>query len=224
MCKLVCIVLVVAIASSCAPTATPTPTRPPPTATAVPTAVPPTAVPPTAVPPTAVPPTALPMPTPTQVRPSGTFQLTSTAFAYGKPIPVQFTCDGASTSPPLAWTAPPAGTMSFALICDDPDAPREGGFNHWVLYNQPAGSRSLPEAVATTLDLASDARQGLNGAGRPGYTGPCPPSGSHRYFFYLYALDSILRLTGDVTSTSLRAAIQGHILGTAELMGTYQRP
>ncbi len=152
------------------------------------------------------------------------FALTSTAFTDGTAIPAKYTCDEADVSPPLAWSGAPAGTVSFALIVDDPDAPA-GTWVHWVLYNLPATTAELPENVAKveTLDLGG-ARQGRNDFQRPGYGGPCPPPGpAHRYFFKLYALDAPLRLKAGATKQDVEAAMKGHILATAQLVGTYAR-
>ena len=151
-----------------------------------------------------------------------TFELKSTAFAAGQPIPRQYTCDGENVSPPLQWNDPPAGTQSLALICDDPDAPA-GTWVHWVLYNLPAKTRTLAEAIPATADLPDGSRHGKNGWGRLGYGGPCPPSGTHRYFFKLYALDTVLGLASGADKNQLLQAMQGHILAQTELMGTYKR-
>ncbi|MCI0395692.1 MAG: YbhB/YbcL family Raf kinase inhibitor-like protein [Chloroflexi bacterium] len=150
------------------------------------------------------------------------FELTSSAFTYGKHIPQKYSCDGQDISPPLAWRDPPAGTQSLALIVDDPDAPR-GDWVHWLLFNLPAGARALPEAVPADSELASGGRHGQNSWRRPGYGGPCPPSGTHRYFLRLYALDSTLDLPAGTTKLQLTRAMEGHILAQAELMGTYSR-
>ena len=150
------------------------------------------------------------------------FQLTSTVFTQGNPVPADYTCIGRNVSPPLAWSAPPAGTRSFALILDDPDAPG-GTFTHWVLYNLPASAAALPENVPASPQLADGSLQGKNSAGRSGYTGPCPPSGTHRYFFKLYALDGPLALQAGANAAGLLQAMQGHILGSTELMGTYRK-
>jgi Raf kinase inhibitor-like YbhB/YbcL family protein len=149
-------------------------------------------------------------------------ELSSAAFGPGKPIPVKYSCDGADISPPLQWTEPPEGTQSFALIADDPDAP-VGTWVHWVLYNLPANTRSLPEAVPPDAVLSADGRHGENGWKRLGYGGPCPPSGTHRYFFRLYALDSALDLDPGADAGQVRQAMEGHILAEGELMGTYSR-
>lgn len=150
------------------------------------------------------------------------FQMTSSAFAQGGVIPRQYTCDGQDVSPPLQWGEPPAGTRSFALIGDDPDAP-VGIWVHWVLYNLPAAARSLPEALATDATLPDGSRNGQNSWKRLGYGGPCPPSGTHRYFFKLYALDTVLDIKSGANKQQLLTAMEGHILGQAELMGVYSR-
>ena len=152
------------------------------------------------------------------------FALSSTAFKDGAAIPVKHTCDGADVSPPLAWSGAPPGTRTFALIADDPDAPA-GTWVHWVLYNLPATVSELPENVAKveTHDLGG-ARQGRTDFRRPGYCGPCPPPGpAHRYFFKLYALDALLNLKAGAQKKDVEAAMQGHVLGTTQLMGTYAR-
>ena len=149
--------------------------------------------------------------------------LTSAAFADGEPIPAKYTCDGNDVSPPLQWTNAPANTKSFALIADDPDAP-VGTWVHWVLYDLPADSSALPENVAKTQNLTGNAKQGVNDFRRLGYGGPCPPPGKpHRYFFKLYALDTMLDLKPGVTKKDLLKAMEGHVLAEGQLMGTYQR-
>ena len=150
------------------------------------------------------------------------FELTSTAFAPGEPIPPKYTCDGQDISPPLQWSDPPQGTQNLALICDDPDAP-VGTWVHWVLYNLPAQARSLPEAVPSQAELSDGSRHGKNGWGRLDYGGPCPPSGTHRYFFKLYALDTVLDLEAGADKKQVLQAMEGHILAQAELMGVYSR-
>src|SRR6184192_1573467 len=152
------------------------------------------------------------------------FTLTSPAFTDGSAVPAKYTCDGADVSPPLAWSEAPPRTMSFALIADDPDAPA-GTWVHWVLYNLPATVAELPENVAKveTLDLGG-ARQGRSDFRRPGYGGPCPPPGpAHLYFIKLYALDALLNLKAGAQKKDVEAAMQGHVLGTTQLMGTYAR-
>lgn len=149
--------------------------------------------------------------------------LTSTSFLPGATIPKEFTGDGADRSPPLRWTAPPSGTRSLALICDDPDAPR-GTWVHWVLFNIPADCLELPEGAAKTDSLESGVKQGRNDFGKIGYDGPAPPRGQvHRYFFKIYALDFVPSLSGGVTKAKLLEAIKGHILAEGHLMGTYER-
>ena len=152
------------------------------------------------------------------------FILTSAALKDGATIPGKYTCDGVDVSPPLAWSGAPAGTRSVALIADDPDAPG-GTWVHWVLYNLPAEVSDLPENIAKveSLDLGG-ARQGRNDFRRPGYGGPCPPPGpAHRYFFKLYALDTRLELKAGAQKKDVEAAMEGHVLGSAQLMGTYAR-
>lgn len=148
--------------------------------------------------------------------------LTSSAFNNGGQIPTKYSCDGEKISPPLAWTNAPAGTRSFLLIVDDADAPR-GTFAHWVIFNIPASVTSLPENVPTNPTLSNGATQGQNGAGRIGYTSPCPPSGTHRYMFQLYALNTQLTLTPGATKQDVLNAMQGHIIAQATLTGLYGR-
>ena len=152
------------------------------------------------------------------------FTLTSAAFRDGAGIPVKYTCDGVDVSPPLSWSSAPAGTRGFALIVDDPDAPA-GSWVHWVLYNLPAAVFELPENIAKVESLDLDgARQGRNDFRRPGYGGPCPPPGpAHRYFFKLYALAAPLTLKAGAQKRDVEAAMEGHVLATAQLMGTYGR-
>jgi Raf kinase inhibitor-like YbhB/YbcL family protein len=144
--------------------------------------------------------------------------VTSTAFEEGGAIPARYTCDGLNISPPLQWSSVPDGTRSLALISDDPDAP-SGTFVHWVIYNLPPDTRRLPEDVPNRETLPSGAVQGVNGAGTLGYRGPCPPSGTHRYFFKVYALDTEL----DPGGGDLVGAMEGHVLAEGRLMGTYRR-
>lgn len=150
-------------------------------------------------------------------------QVSSSAFQPGEMIPVKHTCDGPDLSPPLQWTAPPGGTKSLALICDDPDAP-VGTWVHWVLYGLSPETTSLPEAVPKDKIVLGGARQGMNDFRRIGYGGPCPPPGApHRYFFKLYALDSSLDLEPGLTKQQLLDAMKGHILAQGQLMGKYKR-
>jgi Raf kinase inhibitor-like YbhB/YbcL family protein len=150
-------------------------------------------------------------------------KLTSETFQPGQPIPVECTCDGEDRSPGLAWSEIPVATRSFALVCDDPDAPR-GTWVHWVLFNLPADAVELAPGVPREPELPSGARQGVNDSGDIGYGGPCPPPGKpHRYFFRLYSLDSSLNLPPGVTRAVLDRAMADHILAEASIMGTYQR-
>jgi Raf kinase inhibitor-like YbhB/YbcL family protein len=152
-----------------------------------------------------------------------TLALTSTAFQEGETIPKKFTADGANVSPPLQWGDPPAGTQAFALIADDPDAPR-GTWVHWVLFDLPPGERGLAEGVSPAGSPPGGARQGKNDFGKPGYGGPSPPPGKpHRYFFKLYALDRSLSLAEGATKAQVEAAMKGHVLAEGRLMGKYGR-
>ncbi len=154
--------------------------------------------------------------------PATDWSLTSPAFEAGQPIPKQYTCDGQDVSPPLQWSDPPAGTQSLALIADDPDAP-VGTWVHWVLYNLPANARSLDQVLPADAELSNGAHNGQNGWKKLGYGGPCPPGGTHRYFFKLYALDTILNLEAGAGKKQLEEAMRGHILAQTELMGKYTR-
>ena len=159
-------------------------------------------------------------------RASMAFSLTSSSFVHGGEIPSRYTCEGDDISPPLAWSGAPAGTRSLALIVDDPDAPDPKApkmvWVHWVLYNIPPSASGLPEAVATDA-LPAGTREGTNDWKRTGYGGPCPPIGRHRYFHKLYALDTELSGLSSPTKAELEAAMEGHVLAKAELMGTYQK-
>ncbi len=150
------------------------------------------------------------------------FKLESPAFDHGGRIPRKYTCDGEEISPPLEWSGAPAGTRSFALICDDPDAPM-GTWVHWVLYDLPSDTSSLPEGLPNQREFSNGAKSGKNSWGKYGYGGPCPPSGVHRYFFRLYALDTKLGLEPGAGAGRLRRAMEGHVLAKAELMGKYGR-
>jgi Raf kinase inhibitor-like YbhB/YbcL family protein len=161
-------------------------------------------------------PTAIPTVIPTETPPA--FALSSPAFANGEAVPKIHSCFGKSLSPALSWDEPPAGTQSFALIVDDPDA---GGFVHWVIYNIPADRRGLPEGIETGQELDDGIYQGLSGGAVFGYVGLCP-SALHHYSFRLYALDIILEKTQGVGRQLLQEAMQGHILAESELIGTYQ--
>lgn len=146
------------------------------------------------------------------------FQLSSTSIMDGGEIPRRYTCDGPNASPDLMWSGAPEDTAAFALILDDPDA---RDFGHWLVYNMTGTvSGGLPEAISATPDAPP---QGINDFGKLGYGGPCPPSGSHRYRFTLYALDTMLALPAAPRTATLRAALQGHVLDTATLIATYRR-
>jgi Raf kinase inhibitor-like YbhB/YbcL family protein len=153
-------------------------------------------------------------------------QLTSPSFGNMKPMASKFTCDGEDVSPALQWSAIPAGTKSLALIVDDPDAPDPANprmtWVHWVIYNIPETAASLPEGVKDK-DLPKGTLQGLNDWKRTGYGGPCPPVGAHRYFYKLYALDTVLADLARPTKAKLEKAMEGHVLAHAELIGLYQR-
>jgi Raf kinase inhibitor-like YbhB/YbcL family protein len=149
--------------------------------------------------------------------------ISSSAFSEGGTIPKKFTCEGSDLSPELSWKGAPSNVQSFALIMDDPDAP-VGMWVHWVLYNLPANAKDLPEGVEKTEQLPNGAVQGRNDFRKIGYGGPCPPAGKpHRYLFKLYALDRKLDLKAGASKAELEAAMKGHILGQAQLMGRYGR-
>jgi Raf kinase inhibitor-like YbhB/YbcL family protein len=154
-----------------------------------------------------------------------TFKLTSSAFTEGGSIPARYTCEGDDTSPPLAWSGAPAGTRSFAIIVDDPDAPDPAHpkmtYVHWVAYNIPANVAQLSEGAGKGAMPAGTA-EGLNDWKKAEFGGPCPPIGTHRYFFKLSALDTTLHLSKP-TKPELENAMKGHVLGTAQLMGTYHK-
>lgn len=147
--------------------------------------------------------------------------LTSEAFPHGSEIPASHTCEGADTSPPLAWTGLPAGAKSLALIVDDPDAPQMT-WVHWVLYNIPPATTGLAGGVSPAA-LPAGTRQGANDWHKTGYGGPCPPVGRHRYLFKLYALDVVLPDLGKASKATLEKAMHGHVLAQAELAGTYKK-
>ncbi len=149
-------------------------------------------------------------------------ELKSAAFSQGGAIPPKFTCDGQDVSPALSWSAGPTGTQSFALIAEDPDAPM-GTWTHWVIWNIPASERALPEKMSADKQLANGAVQGTSSFKKIGYGGPCPPGGTHRYFFKLFALDKKLSLNPGARKEEVLKEIKGHVLGEAQLMGTYTR-
>lgn len=150
--------------------------------------------------------------------------ITSPAFAHGSAIPARYTCQGQGVSPPLMFAGAPAGTRSLALIVDDPDAPDPAApqmvYVHWVLYDLPTGTTGLGDGIAPS-QLPAGTREGMNDWNRTGYGGPCPPIGVHRYFHKLYALDRALGNLGPLRKDELLAAIAGHVLAQAVLMGTY---
>ena len=151
------------------------------------------------------------------------FILDSVAFYDQGALPAAYTCEGPEVSPPLHWSGAPQNTKSFALIADDPDAPDPAApkmtYVHWVLFNMPPDTTSLPEGVRS---LPAGTREGYNDDKRTGYIGACPPIGTHRYFFKLYALDTMLELSGTPTKDALLKSMEGHVLDQATLMGTYR--
>jgi len=151
-----------------------------------------------------------------------TMEIKSSSFNHEDMIPAKYTCDGQNISPPLSWSGAPEKTKSFALICDDPDAPA-GIWVHWVIFDIPANVNSLPEKTSRQEEITGLGKNGKNTSGRYGYDGPCPPSGTHRYYFKLYALDIILNRKAGLTKEDLLAAMKGHIIAQTELMGKYRR-
>ncbi|MCH7574406.1 MAG: YbhB/YbcL family Raf kinase inhibitor-like protein [Candidatus Marinimicrobia bacterium] len=149
-------------------------------------------------------------------------QITSNAFTEGGNIPARFTCDGDDISPELAWSGLPAGTRTLILICDDPDAPG-GTWDHWVMFNIPAAVAGLPEDAKRQEVSGQGSVEGTNSWGKTGYGGPCPPAGTHRYYFKLYALDSALTLDSTAAKKDVEQAMEGHVLGQAQIMGRYSR-
>jgi len=152
--------------------------------------------------------------------PTGTtLTVTSTAFTHGGAIPVLYSCDGDDISPPISWSDVPAGTQSFALICDDPDA--IGTWVHWVVYNIPGDATGLPYDVPDGKTLPGGGMHGKNSWGDRGYGGPCPPTGSHHYVFTVYALDTMLPLEPGVSKRQVLDAMSGHVLGEGQIIGIY---
>lgn len=149
-------------------------------------------------------------------------KLTSSAFSDDAMIPVRYTCTGDDFSPPLAWSDIPAGAKSLALIADDPDAPA-GTWVHWVAFNLPVTAAGFPQGIKDEKLLPGGGTQGTNSWRRIGYGGPCPPSGTHRYFFKLYALDTTLSLGNNAAAKDLQAAMKGHILAETQLTGRFKR-
>ena len=148
--------------------------------------------------------------------------ITSSAFDDGEMIPVQYTCDGEDISPPLQWEGVPEAAKSLALICDDPDAPGKT-WVHWVLFNLPADTSSLQENFPSDATLENGIVQGITDFGDHGYGGPCPPGGTHRYYFKLYALDTTLELDSTAQKTEVLDAMEAHVLAEGQLMGRYER-
>lgn len=150
-------------------------------------------------------------------------QLTSSAFQPGGSIPTQYTCEGKNISPQFSWTDVPNDARSLVLILHDPDAHRAGGFTHWVIYNIDPKRNQMDEGIPRRDTVAGLGVQGRNSGGKLDYIGPCPPSGTHRYFARLYALGSRLDLKPGATREEVELAMQGHVLGQAELMGSYRK-
>ncbi len=146
----------------------------------------------------------------------------SPAFKNGQPVPKLYTCDGDDISPPLDWRNLPDSVESIAIICDDPDAPM-GTWIHWVIYNISSENDGIAENIPKDKNPGGGIKQGKNSWGRIGYGGPCPPRGTHRYFFKLYAVDCILPLDAGATKMEVLEAMRGHLMGQAEIMGTYSR-
>jgi len=151
-----------------------------------------------------------------------TISVSSPAFQEGGMIPSKYTCDGQDMSPPLKWAGVPEATKSIALISDDPDAP-VGTWVHWVMWNIPPNVHELAENVHPEPELPDGSRQGITDFRRPGYGGPCPPSGVHRYYFKIYALDTMLDLPSSTKKADLLKATKGHILAEGQLLGKYKR-
>jgi len=149
-------------------------------------------------------------------------EIRSSEFKEGSSIPSKYTCDNIDVSPPLEWSQVSAGVKTFALICDDPDAPG-ATWVHWVIFNIPGSLRELKENIQATETLQNGAKQGKNDFGKIGYGGPCPPGGTHRYYFKLYALDRDLDSKPGITKKDLLKSIEGHILDEVHLMGRYRK-
>jgi Raf kinase inhibitor-like YbhB/YbcL family protein len=161
-------------------------------------------------------------PTSTPKEDKAEIKMTSVAFKEGQSIPAPYTCDGVNISPPLEWSGVPKTSMTVAIIVDDPDAPA-GTWVHWVLYNLPADNIGVVENVPVSESLKAGGSQGKNDFGKFGYGGPCPPSGTHRYFFKIYALDGELPLKPGATKAEVMKAMEGHIVLQGQLIGTYRR-
>lgn len=159
--------------------------------------------------------------TPAHAAEKSRLEIKSAAFQNGGDIPRKHTCDGGDVSPALSWSDAPAATRALAIIVDDPDAPG-GTWVHWVLYDLPANAKELPEGSGGAA-APNGAKQGANDFRKMGYGGPCPPGGTHRYYFKLYALDTPTDLKPGATKQQLLAAMKGHVLAEAELVGRYGR-
>ncbi len=168
-----------------------------------------------------VPSQATPQPIATRKAATPQITVTSTAFKEGQPIPRQYTCQGINISPPLEWTPTPQ-SKTIAILGNDPDA-RDGEWTHWLVYNLPAATMGLIENMPSQTKVVGGGMQGKNDFGKIGYGGPCPPSGTHRYYFKVYALDTELTLKPAATKDELLKAMEGHILAQGQLMGTYSR-
>ena len=154
--------------------------------------------------------------------PRTAWQVSSSSFVQGGKIPSKLTCDGADVSPEIAFSSPPAGTKSFAIVVDDPDAPT--AFAHWLAYGIPVDTRELPEGASTSSRRLEHATEGINSFGRTGYGGPCPPAGqTHRYVFHVYALDTVPQLPVGASAEQLHAAIEGHVRAEGQIIGVYAR-
>ena len=149
-------------------------------------------------------------------------EVRSPAFSEGDSIPREFACDGANMSPPIEWSGVPSHAQSIAIIADDPDAP-SGDWVHWVLYDLPPSLTGIPAGVPVSEKLPAGGTQGRTDFGKIGYGGPCPPKGTHRYFFKIYALDTMLHSKSGMTKKELLNAMQGHVLAEGQLMGKYRR-
>lgn len=152
-------------------------------------------------------------------------KIKSSVFEEGESIPTKYTCNGINVSPPLEWTSLPENTVSIAIICEDPDAVTIAGYVwcHWIIFNLPSDINSLPEHIMTREILDNNAAQGLNDFGRVGYGGPCPPNGTHHYYYKIYALDIKLELPPQTTRKAFLESINGHILDQGQIMAIYTR-
>lgn len=151
-----------------------------------------------------------------------TIKITSPVFEYGEYIPSAYTCMGKDMSPPINWQGVPRNAKSLVLICDDPDAPM-GTWVHWVIYNIPPDSKGLPEGIPGLERLKDGTLQGINDFRKIGYGGPCPPGGVHRYYFKIYAIDTMLNIDPGATKKRIMKLIEGHIISKGELMGRFKR-